>query len=41
MVGTSFSNKYISGGGVGWLFPFSFQFFSCLAAVLAEMGFEF
>ena len=24
------------GGGAGWLFPFSFQFFTCLAAVFAE-----
>ena len=25
-----------SSGGVGWLFPFSFQFFTRLAAVFAE-----
>ncbi|MDB4664778.1 hypothetical protein OAE97_00355 [Verrucomicrobia bacterium] len=25
-----------SGGGVGWLLPFSFQFFTRLAAVLTE-----
>jgi hypothetical protein len=25
-----------SGGGAGWLLPFSFQFFTCLAAVFEE-----